>query len=279
MPELPEVETVLQGIKPHLEGAVIQAVTVRQGRLRWPIPTGLNEILIHQTIGILSRRAKYLIMPLTRGSLILHLGMSGSLRIVPKTTLPQRHDHVDILYSDRYLLRYNDPRRFGAILWTANDPNEHPLLQSLGVEPLEDNFDANYLKQAAVNRRVAIKSLIMNSHVVVGIGNIYAAEALFLAKIHPSTPAGSLTNGDCARLVSSIQRVLRLAIEQGGTSLKDFVNSEGKPGYFANKLQVYGRAGLTCTQCHGLLESIKLGQRGTVFCAECQCLSDGFNKT
>ena len=274
MPELPEVETVLYGLKPHLEGAVIQDVIVREQQLRWPIPDDLKTRLTHQTIGILSRRAKYLIIPMPSGSLIVHLGMSGSLRIVTKATALKRHDHVDIIFSDTHLLRYNDPRRFGAILWNdTSDACAHPLLQSLGPEPLESHFTAGYLKQAAMNRRIAIKSLIMNNRVVVGIGNIYAAEALFLAKIHPTTPAGALTETDCRRLVEAIQQVLCQAIRQGGTSLKDFVNSEGKPGYFANELQVYGRAKLPCTQCKTPLQSITLGQRGTVFCANCQKIS------
>lgn len=270
MPELPEVETVLHGLKPQLEGAIIQDVIVRHHQLRWPIEPNLKNILLHQTIGSLSRRAKYLLMPVDKGTLILHLGMSGSLGIVSLNTPLKSHDHVDIVFSDTHLLRYTDPRRFGAILWTEKGPNTHPLLSLLGPEPLETNFNAVYLSKVIKNRKVAIKSLIMNSHVVVGIGNIYAAEALFLANIHPATPSGQLNKKDCDRLVKAIQFVLSLAIKQGGTTLKDFVNSEGKPGYFKQALQVYGRSGLECNHCKTILQSIKLGQRSTVFCPACQ---------
>lgn len=272
MPELPEVETTMQGLKPYLEGRTIEAVVLRQTQLRWPIPALLEQHLVQRTIGSLSRRAKYLLIPVHPGTLIIHLGMSGSLQIVTRDTAPRRHDHVDIIFSATHLLRYTDPRRFGAILWTDDAVNLHPLLKSLGPEPLGPDFTADYLKRAAANRRIAIKSLIMDSHVVVGVGNIYAAEALFLANIHPLSRAGLLTKQHCLRLVEAIQFVLRRAIKQGGTTLKDFVNSEGKPGYFAQELQVYGRGGLPCRQCATALVSIKLAQRSTVFCKQCQVL-------
>ena len=273
MPELPEVETVLSGLKPHLEGAVIQEVVVRQAQLRWPVPRHLNDHLMKQTIGHMSRRGKYLLIPISnKGTLIVHLGMSGSLQIVTKTTLPKHHDHLDLVFSATHLLRYTDPRRFGAVLWTDAKPDTHPLLKSLGPEPLSADFTAQYFLHAAKNRRIAIKSFIMDSHVVVGIGNIYAAEALHLAKIHPETPAGSLDEAACVHLVESIQQILRLAIKQGGTTVKDFLNSEGKPGYFVQELQVYGRAGLACKCCKTLLQSMKLAQRSTVFCPNCQSL-------
>jgi formamidopyrimidine-DNA glycosylase len=270
MPELPEVETILHGLKPCLEGKTIQDIVIRQPQLRWPIPAHLKNKLIHQTIGIVSRRAKYLIIPVTTGTLLVHLGMSGSLRIVNRNIAPGKHDHVDLIFSDNELLRYNDPRRFGALLWTEDPVSNHPLIKPLGPEPFEPHFTTAYLQSATKNRRVPIKSLIMNQRVVVGVGNIYAAEALFLAKIHPSTPAGNLTTNDCARLVASIQQVLLAAIQQGGTTIKDFRNSQGKPGYFTQQLQVYGRAGLACSVCNNQLETIRLGQRSTVFCAHCQ---------
>jgi formamidopyrimidine-DNA glycosylase len=272
MPELPEVETVMCGLKPHLEGAIIQDVVVRHPHLRWPIPTSLKSNLNQQQISQLSRRGKYLLIAVNAGTLIIHLGMSGSLRIVTNLILPRRHDHVDIVFSDQKILRYHDPRRFGAVLWTEEDPFQHKLLASLGVEPLEKNFTPEYIKQKALGRRIAVKSFIMDSHIVVGVGNIYAAEALFLANIHPSTPSGVLTLLQCEQLVEAIQHVLQFAINQGGTTLKDFVNSEGKPGYFAQKLNVYGRAGLPCLKCQTTLKHLKLGQRSTVFCERCQSM-------
>ncbi len=270
MPELPEVETILCGLKPHFEGATIQDVVVRFPTLRWPIPATLKNDLVFQHIESLQRRGKYLLMRVNSGTLIIHLGMSGSLCIVQRTTPIKAHDHVDIIFSDEKILRYNDPRRFGAILWTKEDPLEHSLLKSLGVEPLQFDFTAQYLKKKATGRRMPIKSFIMDSHVVVGIGNIYAAESLFLANIHPAMPSGQLTITDCERLVESIQQILQSAINQGGTTLKDYVNSDGKPGYFKQQLNVYGRAGLPCPRCQKSLQRLTLGQRNTVFCGDCQ---------
>ncbi len=270
MPELPEVETTLSGLKPHLEGAIIQDVVVRHTQLRWPIPSTLKYDLNLQNIRHISRRGKYLLISMDSGTLIIHLGMSGSLRLVTIDETIRRHDHVDIVLSGHKILRYHDPRRFGAILLTKNNPSEHPLLASLGVEPLSVDFTAQYLIIRAKNRRLAIKSFIMDSHIVVGIGNIYAAEALFLAKIHPATPAQLLTTKQYETLIEAIQYVLQAAINQGGTTLRDFVNSEGNPGYFAQKLNVYGRTGLPCRHCETPLDSFKLGQRNTVFCKHCQ---------
>ena len=270
MPELPEVETLLRGLIPHLEDAVIQAVIIRQLQLRWPVSSDLQTCLQQQKIIRLSRRGKYLLIHFTTGTLIIHLGMSGSLRIVHSATPLKRHDHVDMMLSQDRILRYNDPRRFGAILWTTGDPMQHPLLNSLGVEPLDTRFTGAYLKKIAEKRQVPIKSFIMNSKIVTGVGNIYAAEALFSAKIHPLMPAKQLTLQQCDQLVNSIQKILTHAITQGGTTLKDFVNSEGKPGYFSQKLLVYGRGGLPCTECCKSLQSIQLGQRSTVFCTHCQ---------
>ena len=270
MPELPEVETIMHGLQPHIEGVIIQDVVVRHHQLRWPIPPALQEHLSQRRIGQLSRRGKYLLMPTDAGTLIIHLGMSGSLRIVTRATHLNPHDHVDIIFYDDKILRYTDPRRFGALLWTTDDPSNHTLLKSLGIEPLDAEFTALYLMQRAHSRRVPIKSFIMNSKIVVGIGNIYAAEALFLAGIHPLTPAGLLTRIQCQQLVNAIKKILQSAIKQGGTTIKDFVNSEGKPGYFAQQLSVYGRTGLPCMRCQSPLRSLKLGARSTVFCTQCQ---------
>lgn len=270
MPELPEVETIRCGLVPHLEHKIIQDVIIRYPQLRWPIPSHLQTTLSGQQVKSLSRRGKYLFIHVAIGTLIIHLGMSGRLRIL-KTTHPLRpHDHVDFILSNQLVLRYNDSRRFGAILWTKDNPLHHPLIQSMGVEPLENGFTGEYLKKRAFKRQVPIKSLIMDGKIVTGIGNIYATEALFLAKIHPLTPAGTLTDQQYDLLVSTAQDVLRLAIAQGGTTLKDFVNTDGKPGYFSQKLYVYGRTGLPCLHCHTKLKSLQIGQRTTVYCEQCQ---------
>jgi len=269
MPELPEVETVLRGLKPHIEGATIAAVSIRVPQLRWPIPA-LNTLLAQQKIYKISRRGKYLLVCLETGTLLIHLGMSGRLCLLTEYQAPQRHDHVDIIFTNDKILRYTDPRRFGAMLWTAEDPSSHPLLKNLGAEPLTDDWNSDYLLQIANHRRVAIKPFIMDSQRVVGIGNIYAAESLFLAGIHPAMPAGCITKNQASRLISATKEVLMLAIQQGGTTLKDFVNSQGAPGYFSQKLRVYGRAGLPCVRCEKILESSQLGQRSTVFCVHCQ---------
>ncbi len=270
MPELPEVETIRRGLTPHLQGMEIQGVVTRYPTLRWPIPVDLNQLLCHQTILEIGRRGKYLLFQLTRGTLIIHLGMSGRLHLLnaEKPLLP--HDHVDILLPDGQLLRYNDPRRFGAILWVEGEGKQHPLLQSIGIEPFDDAFTGTYLQQQVTQHHQPIKSLLMNSKIIAGIGNIYAAEALFLASIHPQTPAQQLSIAQCDLLVQSIQLVLQKALDAGGTTLKDYVNSEGKPGYFSQQLAVYGRAGLPCRRCQHSLQSMQLGQRQTVFCEHCQ---------
>ncbi len=270
MPELPEVETVLRGLKPHLEEKIIQHVVVRQEKLRWPIPSDFCSQLIQKKIGTLSRRAKYLLMPVGTGTVILHLGMSGNLSIVNRKKLPMRHDHVDIIFSDTHLLRYTDPRRFGCLLWTDEVISKHFLFKNLGPEPLTAHFSVDYLYHVIKNRNAAIKSLLMNNQVVVGVGNIYVAEALFIAKVHPLTPGKALSKAVCGRLVDVIKQVLGAAIRQGGTTVKDFMNSEGKPGYFTQELQVYGRSGLPCKVCQMSLQPIKLGQRSTVVCNHCQ---------
>jgi formamidopyrimidine-DNA glycosylase len=270
MPELPEVETIKNGLTPHLENTIIQQIIVREPRLRWPIPTILQSCLNHQKIIQLSRRGKYLFIHLNTGTLIIHLGMSGSLRILTAESDPKPHDHVDFILTNQTLLRYRDPRRFGAILWTEDDPNVHPLIKDIGMEPLDDTFTGDYLHQQAFSRHAPIKSFIMNSKIVAGIGTIYATEALYLAKIHPTKPVNLITLSQYTQLVASIKLVLTKAITAGGTSLKDFVNSEGKPGYFSQQLTAYGRSGLPCLFCGNPLQTMTLGQRSTVFCQQCQ---------
>lgn len=270
MPELPEVETVLVGIKPYLLNQKISRIDIHFPKLRWPIPTIIKKILVNQTIKNLSRRGKYLLLDFDKGTLIIHLGMSGRLYILNKIIPPLKHDHVDIFFNKGKCLRFTDPRRFGAILWTESNSEEHVLLSHLGPEPLSAEFDTDYLYNISRHKKVATKTLIMNSKILVGVGNIYATESLFDAKVHPLTPAGKLTKGQCAHLVVSIKKVLKKAIKAGGTTLKDFVNGEGNPGYFSIELNVYGRAGEPCTRCHSTLKSLRIGQRSTVFCPKCQ---------
>lgn len=270
MPELPEVETTLKGIQPYLQGNSIQSITVRHRGLRWPVPCHLNSLLKGKKISAVHRRAKYLLLTTSNGTLIIHLGMSGSLRILHHALPPQKHDHCDLTLNNGVILRYTDPRRFGALLWTDASPTEHPLLRSLGPEPLENAFSGAFLLQKAAHKKTPIKSLIMDGHIVVGVGNIYAAEALFEAEIHPALPAGQLNKTQCSRLAAAIKKTLRRAIRAGGTTLRDFSGSDGRPGYFRQKLQVYGRAGEPCNRCGTPLESIRIGQRSTVFCPACQ---------
>lgn len=270
MPELPEVETTLRGISPHLIGQKVNAVHVRQPRLRWPVPDELAQILTGQTIDSVKRRAKYLILQTNAGSLLIHLGMSGSLRIVSAGIPHGKHDHVDVCLEDGLTLRFRDPRRFGSMLWLDPGPASHPLLDSLGPEPFSDLFNGEYLYGLTRKRRVAVKQLIMNSQVVVGVGNIYANEALFRAGIRPDRAAGGISKGRYERLASCIKTVLSDAIEQGGTTLRDFSGGDGQPGYFRQSLNVYGRGRQTCTGCLRPLKEIRLGQRSTVFCSRCQ---------
>lgn len=268
MPELPEVETTLRGIEPHLMNQSITRVTIRHYGLRWPIAPNIQKILTGQQIIELSRRGKYLLLHLTRGILIIHLGMSGRLSILSPNIAPQKHDHVDVILSNQALLRFTDPRRFGAFLWT--DTLAHPLLAHLGVEPLTQDFSGAYLFARAQKKTLPVKTFIMDQKIVVGVGNIYANEALFLAGIHPQAVTKNISIERYCALVKIIKQVLRRAITQGGTTLKDFLNSEGKPGYFSQQLHVYGRAQLPCTRCQTLLEAVMLGQRNTVFCPHCQ---------
>lgn len=270
MPELPEVETTLRGIKPHLEQQTICSIVVRNSSLRWPIPPNINKLMQTQPIIELTRRGKYLLIKTLDGTLILHLGMSGSLRVVTAAIPAQKHDHVDINLSNHKILRFTDPRHFGALLWTSDDPLKHTLLKDLGPEPLSQAFTAKYLFDKAKSRKMPIKSFLMNSNIVVDVGNIYANEALFAAGIHPNLAAGKISLLRYQKLVEAIKMILRAAIKKGGTTLKDFSQSDGKPGYFSQKLKVYGRGGKPCVVCGKKLEEVRLGQRTTVYCEKCQ---------
>jgi formamidopyrimidine-DNA glycosylase len=270
MPELPEVEITRRGLAPCLVGLCVADVVIRNPRLRWPIPKNLPKLLRGQTIVSLTRRAKYLLMDCGSGTLILHLGMSGSLRILPADTPPEKHDHFDLALDDGVLMRLRDPRRFGAVLWHSGDVFTHPLLAALGPEPLEENFDARYLHRVTRGRSIAIKQCIMDSRIVVGVGNIYANEALFRAGIKPQFPAGKLSLSRYAKLVSEIRATLSEAIEFGGSSLRDFVNTSGQPGYFQQHYWVYGRSGEPCRKCGAPIEQIKQGQRSSFYCQHCQ---------
>jgi formamidopyrimidine-DNA glycosylase len=270
MPELPEVETTRRGIAPHLKGARVAAVVIRQPQLRWPIPAELPLLLKGRKVLGVGRRGKYLLFTFTHGTLLMHLGMSGSLRILDSTMPPRKHDHFDLLLSGGKSLRLRDPRRFGAVLWTHEKPEHHPLLASLGPEPLEASFDATYLHHQGMRRRSAVKNLIMDSHVVVGVGNIYASESLFRAGIHPMRASNRISTLRYERLVQAIQQVLAEAITQGGTTLRDFQREDGRPGYFAQALQVYGRSGEPCPCCGGAIQSRVIGQRTSFFCHRCQ---------
>jgi formamidopyrimidine-DNA glycosylase len=270
MPELPEVETTRRGIAPAVSGRTIERVIVRDPRLRWRVPRELPDAAAGQRVRDLRRRAKYLLLDLESGTMILHLGMSGSLRLLPCSTVPLTHDHVDIVLDSGLCIRFNDPRRFGSLLWTTEDPLDHPLLRSLAPEPLSAEFNGEYLSRAAKGRRVAIKLLIMNSQVVVGVGNIYASEALFRAGIRPRRPANRLTRVEFDALAKAIKDVLRAAIREGGTTLRDYINPEGMPGYFRQKLFVYERSKEPCRKCHSPIKHFVQGQRSTYFCPQCQ---------
>lgn len=276
MPELPEVETTLRGLSPHLSGQRIKQITIRNPHLRWPIHENLPGILRKQTIRSLHRRAKYLLLQCDSGTLILHLGMSGSLRILPANTPAEKHDHFDLLLENGTLMRLRDPRRFGAVLWhpeptgSQRDISRHPLLSKLGPEPLLEDFDAQYLYAATRKRSAAIKQVIMDSHVVVGVGNIYASESLFHAGIRPQLHAGKLSLPRCARLVQTIRDTLSASIAQGGSTLRDFTDSNGKPGYFQQNYAVYSRTGEPCRVCGTTVKQIVQGQRSTFYCPTCQ---------
>jgi len=270
MPELPEVETTRRGIRKHLEGQTIKTVIVRQPKLRWPIPASLNKTLSNQVIHSVTRRAKYILIATDVGHIILHLGMSGSLRVIDSQVLAEKHDHVDFVFGNGQCLRFRDPRRFGAVLFCQHDPFQHKLLKSLGPEPLEKKFHPEYLFSLSRKRKVTIKSFIMDSKIVVGVGNIYASEALFRAGVHPKRLAGKVSKEKFAQLVLNIKAVLKEAIKAGGTSLRDFTKSDGKPGYFKQSLKVYGRKGEACPNCQKPIRQSVIAQRSTFYCTHCQ---------
>lgn len=269
MPELPEVETSRRGIAPHILGQTIVGIKVRNRNLRWPIPTRQLNKTLGTTIEEVGRRGKYLLLKTSAGTIIIHLGMSGSLHCIPCDTPLRKHDHFDLEVEGGLCLRLHDPRRFGAVLWSA-EPLQHELIKDMGPEPLSDDFSAEYLYNRARKRRQSIKQFIMDSKVVVGVGNIYASESLFRAGIHPGRGAGSLSSERCQRLVEAIKAVLTEAIAQGGTTLRDFSHSDGKPGYFQQQLLVYGREGEPCYECGNKIRKEVQGQRATYYCPKCQ---------
>jgi formamidopyrimidine-DNA glycosylase len=270
MPELPEVETTCRGIATTVTGRTISQLIVRDRRLRWPIVADLEAELAGQKITGVGRRAKYLLISCERGTLILHLGMSGSLRVLDTATPVNKHDHFDLLLDTGRCLRFNDPRRFGSLHWTVTDPASHKLLRSVGPEPLEQEFNGAHLHHASRGRKVALKNFVMNGHVVVGVGNIYASESLFRARLRPGRRAGSLSKLDAVKLARAIKTVLGSAIRVGGTTLRDYVGADGTPGYFRQKLYVYERAGRPCRICRTKIRKVSHGQRSTYYCPTCQ---------
>ena len=269
MPELPEVEITRRGLAPHLQGRRIAQVTLYRDSLRWPIPPELPGLLHLQAVTDIRRRAKYLLLDTDRGSALWHLGMSGSLRVLPGDTPLRAHDHVDVRLDDDRVLRFNDPRRFGCLLWQPIGET-HELLRGLGPEPLSEEFDGDYLFAMSRGRKASIKTFLMDQAVVVGVGNIYAAEALFEAGIHPLRAAGNVSRERYVRLAIAVKRILSHAIERGGTTLRDFISPDGLPGYFEQELLVYGRGGETCKHCGARLKEASIGQRTSVWCPRCQ---------
>jgi formamidopyrimidine-DNA glycosylase len=269
MPELPEVETTRRGLVPHVVGRAIARIEIRESRLRWPVAKDLERALVDTRIASLERRGKYLLFGTEAGTLLVHLGMSGSLRYLTDSPPPSAHDHIDLHFADGGSLRFNDPRRFGSFVLTRS-PHEHPLLKRLGPEPLGDGFTPDYLWRASRGRSVAIKQHLMNGHVVVGVGNIYASEALYRAAIHPLRAAGRIARGRFEPLVDSVRAVLRDAIDEGGTTLRNFVGGDGRPGYFRGSLRVYERNGAPCLRCGAAIARRVVGQRATYYCPRCQ---------
>ncbi|MDO5505015.1 MAG: bifunctional DNA-formamidopyrimidine glycosylase/DNA-(apurinic or apyrimidinic site) lyase [Pseudoxanthomonas suwonensis] len=269
MPELPEVETTRRGLAPHLEGRRVDALVLRRPDLRWPIPPELSEVLPGQRIAAVRRRAKYLLLDVASGSALLHLGMSGSLRVLPGDTPPRAHDHVDIALDDGRVLRFNDPRRFGCLLWQPAGQT-HALLRGLGPEPLSDDFDGAWLHARSRGRSAPVKTFLMDQAIVVGVGNIYAAEALFMAGISPLRAAGKISRARYEALAEAVKMILAHAITRGGTTLRDFLAPDGAPGYFEQELSVYGRGGAPCPRCAGPLKQASIGQRTSVWCPRCQ---------
>jgi formamidopyrimidine-DNA glycosylase len=270
VPELPEVETTRLGLTPHLQGQRIRTAVVRNHRLRWPVPRKLPALVAGRRIEQLVRRSKYLLMDCGGAWLIFHLGMSGSLRVVPADTPPGSHDHVDLVLETGIALRLHDPRRFGAVLWQPGAPSRHKLLQGLAPEPLEGAFTAQWLFERTRGRKASIKSLLMDNHLVCGVGNIYANESLFRAGIHPARAGGRISQARYARLVDEIRATLSAAIQAGGSSLRDFVHADGSPGYFQQQYLVYGRGGERCERCGKTIKTIRIGQRSAFYCPGCQ---------
>jgi formamidopyrimidine-DNA glycosylase len=269
MPELPEVETTLRGLEPHLRGKRVTGVTLRRPDLRWPIPPEVAALLPGERITGLRRRAKYLLLDTAPGSALLHLGMSGSLRVLPARTPVAAHDHVDLVLDSGKVLRFNDPRRFGCLLWQPAG-STHELLAGLGPEPLSDGFDGDYLYARSRGRSASIKTFLMDQAIVVGVGNIYAAESLFRAGIAPGRAAGRVSRARYAELATAVRAILGHAIERGGTTLRDFISPDGAPGYFEQELSVYGREGEPCRRCGATLKGNRLGNRATAWCSGCQ---------
>ena len=269
MPELPEVEITRRGLLPGLQGSVLSAIVARHTALRYPLPRNLARLLAGKALRGIDRRGKYLLFRFDHGTLIVHLGMSGSLRLVPATEAPGRHDHLDFAFGCK-ILRLRDPRRFGAVLWTREDAARHPLLAPLGIEPLTANFCGDWLYAATHRRKTAIKLFLMDSHAIVGVGNIYASESLFRAGIDPRTPAGRLSRPRCARLADAVRATLEDALAAGGSTLRDFIHSDGSAGWFQQQHDVYGRAGEPCRACGARIRALRMGQRSTFFCPRCQ---------
>ena len=269
MPELPEVEITRRGLLPDLPGRTIDAVVLRHTALRYPLPRNLARLLAGQTLHGIDRRGKYLLFRFVKGTLIVHLGMSGSLRLLPAAEPPGRHDHLDLVFGTR-ILRLRDPRRFGAVLWTQDDAATHPLIAPLGIEPLSEGFDGGWLHAATRGRRTPIKLYLMDSHAIVGVGNIYASESLFRAGIDPRTPAGKLSKARCGRLAAAVKATLEAALAAGGSTLRDFIHSDGGSGWFQQEHLVYGREGQPCRLCGARVRALRMGQRSTFHCPRCQ---------
>jgi formamidopyrimidine-DNA glycosylase len=270
VPELPEVETTRRGLAPHLEGQLVETVIVRNRALRWPVPRNLAKRVSGCTVHSVDRRGKYLLIDCGNGWMVVHLGMSGSLRLLAKETPAGKHDHFDLVLGSGLIARLTDPRRFGAVLWVPRDPLRHPLLARLAPEPLGPEFDGSWLHAHTRGRSAAIKTVLMDSHIVVGVGNIYASESLFRANINPKTAAGRISLQRCERLVAAIRDTLSAAIEAGGSSLRDYVGAQGEPGYFQQNYFVYGRDGEPCRACGTNIRLLRLGQRATYYCPKCQ---------
>lgn len=270
MPELPEVETTRRGLLPHVVGRRIGQVVVRNGSLRWPVPKDLRRRLEGEKVGDIRRRGKYLLFDMPAGHLLVHLGMSGKLSIVPSGLAPKLHDHVDVGLEGNGTMRFTDPRRFGAVLWLASPAESHTLLKGLGIEPLSPQFTGEALRALAKGRRVAVKQFLMNGRIVVGVGNIYASEALHQAQVLPTRGAGSISAARWKRVASAVRMTLEKAIAAGGTTLRDFASADGRPGYFQHDFAVYGRQGKPCKRCKSKIRVIRQGQRSTFYCPGCQ---------